>query len=288
MIATPFRYEAPTSIAGAAELAAADPEGTVPLSGGTWVVPDLNSGRYARVVIDLRRAGLDVIEERDGHVFVGATCTYSDLLSSPVIADRAPMLRAVARVITGGQQILNQGTVGGSAAAARPQSDLPAALVSLDATAIVRGPTGPGRIHAADLFVGAMKTALSPGELLVGFEIPATETSHGYYKLKRSESSWPIATAAALVAIDAEGFVAAARLVLGGVSATPLVVPLDQLLGASPAALVEEVGDLAVASVADPWEDELAPGSYRAAVAGPVARRAMAAACAELPAEPVA
>jgi hypothetical protein len=30
-----------------------------------------------------------------------------------------------------------------------------------------------------------------------------------------------------------------------------------------------------VPDIEDPWDDELAPGSYRAAVAGPVAARAM-------------
>jgi carbon-monoxide dehydrogenase medium subunit len=73
-------------------------------------------------------------------------------------------------------------------------------------------------------------------------------------KLKRGASSWPIATAAALAQ---DGVVT--RLVLGGVAGTPLEVDVAR----------------GVPDIEDPWDDELAPGSYRAAVAGPVAARAM-------------
>jgi len=267
VIATRFRYEAPASVEAAVQLVAADPEGAVPLSGGTWVVPELNGGREARSVVDLRRAGLGAIEQRDGHVHVGATCTYADLLASPIVAARLPLLRAAAAVVTGGRQILNQGTVGGSAAAARPQSDMPATLVALAAEAVILGRAGARRIRAAEFFVGAMRTALGPGELLARFEVPVANGAHGYYKLKRSESSWPIATAAALLEVDQQDRVSAATLVLGGVTATPLEVPLDDLNGARSADLLDAVGHRAQAAVTDPWEDELAPASYRAAVA---------------------
>jgi hypothetical protein len=75
---------------------------------------------------------------------------------------------------------------------------------------------------------------------------------HGYVKLKRGWSSWPIATAAALAA---DGVLT--RLVLGGVAGRPV-----------------EVQPGAVPDIAEPWEDELAPAAYRAAVAGPIAARA--------------
>jgi hypothetical protein len=42
--------------------------------------------------------------------------------------------------------------------------------------------------------------------------------------------------------------------------------------------LLAQAGALAAAAVTDPWADVLAPAAYRAAVAGPVARRAIEAA----------
>jgi hypothetical protein len=78
---------------------------------------------------------------------------------------------------------------------------------------------------------------------------------HGYVKLKRGWSSWPIATAAA-VARDGT----LRRLVLGGVAGTPVEVDLTTR----------------VPAIGERWEDELAPAAYRAAVAGPIAARAAA------------
>jgi aerobic carbon-monoxide dehydrogenase medium subunit len=227
------------------------------LAGGTWVVPELGSGASRpAVVVDLRRAGLGTIAAGDGTVRIGATATYADVLASDLVRERLPLLHEMAAGITGGWAIRGQGTIGGSLAAARPQSDAPAVLVALGAIAHVAGPGGARSLPAASLLTGPMRTGLAPGELLTALEIPAQAGPHGYVKLKRGASSWPIATAAA---VAAGGSVT--RLVLGGVAGTPL--DLD------PAGAVE---------VDDPWDDELAPGAYRAAVAAPLARRAMAAA----------
>jgi CO/xanthine dehydrogenase FAD-binding subunit len=273
VIATEFSYAAPASLAEAVELLAADPGGTRLIGGGTWLVPELNRGVSApRQVIDLRRAGLGEIRAGNGTIHVGATCSYAALAGSDVVADSLPLLRTMAEGITGGRQIQNQGTIGGSVAAARPQSDAPATVVALGATAIVAGPGGERRVPARDLFAGAMQTTLDDGEILVGFDIPAApDASWGYHKLKRAAGSWPIATAAALIGP------ASASLVLGGVAATPLVVDIDDLLAG--AALDDErialAADRAGDAVIEPWADELAPGEYRAAVAAPVARRAL-------------
>jgi aerobic carbon-monoxide dehydrogenase medium subunit len=77
--------------------------------------------------------------------------------------------------------------------------------------------------------------------------------THGYVKLKRGASSWPIATAAA---VAQDGVLT--RLVLGGVAGTPVEVESED----------------GTVEIADPWDDELAPGAYRAAVAAPLAARA--------------
>jgi CO/xanthine dehydrogenase FAD-binding subunit len=279
MIAQPFTYSAPTNVAGAVELLATDPEGTRVLGGGTWVVPDLNRGIIAaRHVVDLRRAGLSGIQESDGIVRVGATVTYAGLLASPVVRRRAPLLQEMAAGITGGRQITLHGTIGGSAAAARPQSDVPAVLVSLEADVLVLGPDGERRLSAADLFVTAMGTSLQPGEIITAFELgTAREAAHGYVKLKRGGSSWPIATASAQLALDERGRCTDVSLVLGGVAATPVRVDLtaDLLDEVATDEALAAAARTAARSVPEPWGDVLASARYRAAVVEPVARRAL-------------
>lgn len=279
MIRRPFEYTSATSAEHAAELLAPDPEATRVIGGGTWVVPEMNRGEsLPRRVVDLGRAGMSGVERSNGHVRVGATTSYADVLASDDAQEHLGLLVTMAGGITGGWTIRRQGTLGGSAISARPQSDVPAVVSALGGEAVLRSANGERRIAPAELFAGAMLTSLAPGEILVAFEFPSrSRAGHGYHKLKRSASSWPIATAAALVELDGTGRCSAVALVLGGVSATPLFVDLDDLLlGAEPTEeRVAESARRAGSRVTDPWGDVLAPASYRATVAAPVARRAL-------------
>jgi carbon-monoxide dehydrogenase medium subunit len=239
-------YVAPESVEEAMRLL---DDGSRILGGGTWLVPELGrGGRWPRRLVDLRLAGLTAIEPSGVGLRIGAMATYTDLLESEAVAERAPLLRLVSAQVTGGWSIRNQGTVGGSVAAARPQSDLPAALVALGALAVIAGQDGERSALVEDLILGQR-------EILTALYVPTTAAAAGYAKLKRGASSWPIATAAALVSPDGS-----ARLVLGAVAARPVVVDL---------------ADVSLA-VTEPLDDALAPGWYRAAVAPVVARRALA------------
>jgi carbon-monoxide dehydrogenase medium subunit len=271
-----FDYVAPDSLAGCVQALGS---GARVLAGGTWVLPEMSraESRPARLV-DLRRAGLGGVTATAGGLSVGAMCTYADLLASPDVTRHAPLLRTMAEGITGGWALRNQATVGGSAVSARPQSDVPAALVASGAVARAVGPAGARSFPVAELFAAAMHSSLLPGEVLAGFDVPsAAGVGHGYVKLKRGGSSWPVATAAALVQLDPDGVCRQVSLVLGAVTATPLRVDVAAaLLGTAPGNDdVREAAQLAGAAVDDPWDDLLAPGSYRAAVAAPIARRAL-------------
>ena len=232
-------------------------------------------------MLDLAGVGLGSITAlADGGLRVGAMCTYRDLLGSRETAARAPLLALMAAQITGGATIRNQATLGGSLIAARPQSDAPAVAVAARAVGLVAGPGGERRIPAHELFAGAMRSSLAPSEILCALELPAAAAGNGYQKLKLTAGSWPIATAAACMELDEEGRCCSATLTLGAVSATPLQVAVEPaLLGRTPTApALRAAAALAARAVTAPWSDALAPGSYRAAVAAPLAHRALAAA----------
>jgi carbon-monoxide dehydrogenase medium subunit len=253
VIPTRFAYEAPGTAEEAVAILARATEPRV-LAGGTWVVPELGSGASRPdVVVDLRRAGLGEIAEGHRTVLVGATATYADLIGSAVVRERLPLLHEMAGGITGGWAIRGQGTIGGSLAAARPQSDVPAVLVALGAVAQIADADGERAVPVSALLAGPMRTGLVKGELLTALELPVQSGTHGYVKLKRGASSWPIATAAA---VAQDGVLT--RLVLGGVAGTPVEVESED----------------GTVEIADPWDDELAPAAYRAAVAAPLAARA--------------
>jgi carbon-monoxide dehydrogenase medium subunit len=279
VIPTTFHYAAPATVDELTALLAEDPAGSVVLSGGTWVVPSLNRGDLTpRCLVDLRRAGLSSVERSGDVIRVGATATYADLLASPLIGDELALLGLMAREVTGGPQIHNQGTLGGSLCAARPGSDAAAAVGTLGGVAVVAGPDAVRRIPLGEFLRDAFVTCLAPGEALIAIEFPVQPPgSSGYYKLKRGGSSWPIATAAALLRLDADGVCERAALTLGAVAAVPVPVPVEQILrGRRPEpGLLDEAARFAADRVGVPWDDELASGRYRATVSHVVARRAL-------------
>jgi carbon-monoxide dehydrogenase medium subunit len=279
MIPARLEYLMPRSVEDAVSLLAEDPDATQILGGGTWVVPDLNRGLIRpRRVIDLRRAGLRGIELSGSTVKLGAMASYADVLASPLVSEHLPLLTQMSREVTGGIQITAQATLGGSAAAGKPHSDAPGALLALRAVAVLSGPHGERRLGVKQLFTGPMQTAIGPGEVLSGFEIPSWAGARaGYFKLKRGGSSWPIATAAVVLTLDDAGVCASASAALGGVGAVPIPVELGSILQGEPVtpALIDAAGRYAGAAVTEPWSDVLASGAYRARVAAPVMKRAL-------------
>src|SRR6185295_17011785 len=102
---------------------------------------------------------------------IGALTRHADLARAPEIFRHAPLLaEAIAHVAH--PAIRNRGTLGGSLAQGDPASELPACMLALNATVVVRGQGGERRIAAADFFTGIYETALSPQELLVAVELP--------------------------------------------------------------------------------------------------------------------
>ena len=133
------------------------------------------------LIIDIGQlAELRGIVVKDDALSIGALTRHADLLKSVEIASRVPLLReAVTHVAH--PAIRNRGTIGGSLAQADPASELPACMLTLDATIVARGPMGERRIAARDFFTGIYETALLPQELLVAVELPMPAKDYAYF-----------------------------------------------------------------------------------------------------------
>ncbi len=136
-------------------------------------------------------------------------------------------------------------------------SDVAPALVALDATFTVAGPSGRRRLAATDFFVlprddAAHENVLRDDEVLVSVEVLATAGSvrSGYRKVM-DRQTWTHAVASAAVVLDMDGAMCrSARIVLGGVAPIPWRVPAAEALLTGQrvtAALAETVGSAAVA-----------------------------------------
>src|SRR6202795_427309 len=173
MKASAFAYARATSVVNALELLAAHDDKAKVLAGGQSLMPAMNLRLISpELIVDIGDlAELRGIVVKSDVLSIGALTRHADLLRSPEIATHAPLLAdAIAHIAH--PAIRNRGTIGGSLAHADPASELPACMLALAATIIVRGPRGERRIAANEFFTGIYETALSPQELLVAVELP--------------------------------------------------------------------------------------------------------------------
>lgn len=262
-----MRFTRPPDVDGVtAALAGGD---ALVVGGGTMVVPDLTHGKVSpATVVDLSQAGLDGLTRGGGWV-IGSMVTYTGLEHAGV-----PLLSRVARGITGGPQIRNRGTAGGSASYANPSSDVPACLVALGARLRLACAGGVREVAAAEFFLGAFRTVREPDEVLTEILVPEVTVATGYLKFKLVEGSWPIVTAATVARPTA------LRVVLGGAAAVPVAVELDPpSAGTNDPAWLAHVADvvrLGIDEAGGGWDDVLAPGGYRRRIAPVIAARSVA------------
>jgi xanthine dehydrogenase YagS FAD-binding subunit len=112
--------------------------------------------------------------------------------------------------------------------AATHASDLAVALVALDAVVRLRGGGGERTLPIEDFFLlpddqPQRETALAPGELIVGIEVPAAVWARRSLYLKvRDRASFEFAVVSAAVALQIEdGLVRTVRIAAGGVGTRP-------------------------------------------------------------------
>ena len=267
MKASAFAYARATSVENALELLADQGDKAKILSGGQSLMPAMNLRLISpELVVDIGGlVELRGIAVREGILTIGALTRHVDLLKSSEIAVRAPLL-ADAITHVAHPAIRNRGTIGGSLAHADPASELPACMVALAATIIVRDPSGERRIAAKEFFTGIYQTALSPQELLVAVELPVApkQSSHFFHEFARRHGDYAIVGLAAQAVIN-DGRFADLRLGFFAVGDRPLLAGAAGKLvnvAVTPALLSEALSELA--GELDPQEDHQAtPGMRR-------------------------
>jgi len=168
-----FTYVRATSVDEALGLAAEHGEDAKFLAGGQSLLP-LMKLRFASptVLIDLGRVSdLSYVRDEGTYVAIGAMTRHHDVATSPLLLSDVPLLAHTAEAV-GDPQIRHRGTIGGSVAHADAAADLPASLLALDATFVVRGAGGERSVPAAEFFKSIFETALEPGELLTEIQVP--------------------------------------------------------------------------------------------------------------------
>jgi CO/xanthine dehydrogenase FAD-binding subunit len=156
----------------------------VPMAGCTDIYVSLNFGTLTetRFLNLWRLDALRRIELRGGVLSIGALATHSDLIRSPLVGRRLPMLAAAAREV-GGVQIQNRGTIGGNVANASPAGDTLPVLAAADASVVLRCADETRRVPFNAFYTGYRLTVRRPDELITAFEIPPVRGRQWFRKV---------------------------------------------------------------------------------------------------------
>lgn len=267
-----LEYLRPTTLAEALALLRRPGMHTVPLAGGTWLVPRLRRdvdvpdplADPVEAVVDLADLGLDGIdlegEPGDGWLTLGATTTLAQMADSAICRDVAGGMLAQAAQREAPVNRRNAATVAGVALGAPAQSELLLALLALDGHAVVDG--------GQPAVVPLHRLLADPGQLAGGLVTavrlpwPAATVGGGLARVARTPGDVPIVAAAAVVSD------AGRRLAVGGVAAEPLLLRL------SPGDELEAALDATLDGV-DALSDWQGSSDYRRAMALVLSRRAL-------------
>ncbi|GGK33512.1 FAD binding domain-containing protein [Salinarimonas ramus] len=280
MIPANFAYHRPSTIEEAVGLLASLGEEARALAGGFSLIPMMKLRLAApEALVDLSRiAALKGVREEGPEIVVGAMTTQHQLMSDPIIAAKVPLIPETSAVIAD-PQIRYRGTLGGNVANGDPGNDMPAVMMTLDATYVLAGPNGTRSVKARGFYEGAYFTAAEPGEILTEIRIPtpAPGAGYAYEKLKRKVGDYATAAAAVQLTMKAST-VETIAIGLTNVSETPLLAQ-DAMTILAGSRLEPEVVDRAVAAaeaITNPASDGRGPAEYRTAMAGIMLRRALA------------
>ena len=195
MIPAKFDYARASSADEAVSLLQEHGEDAKLLAGGHSLIP-LMRLRLATpaVLIDIGGVrDLSYVRDAGDHVAVGALTRHRDIETSDV----APPLLAHVAGQVGDPQVRHRGTIGGSLAHGDPASDLPAALIALGATLVVRGPDGERTVGIDDFFTGFLETAVGPADVLTEIRVPKASGGWSFQKFNRRAQDWAIVGVAA-------------------------------------------------------------------------------------------
>jgi carbon-monoxide dehydrogenase medium subunit len=270
-------YHAPETIAQAVALLAGEP-GAWPLAGGTDLIVQMRSGRIdPSAIVDLKRiAGMSGVHQLAGGGFaIGAAMACTALKDNAALAAAWPGVVEAANLI-GSVQVRNRATIAGNLCNASPAADSVPALVAAGATCLVAGPDGEREVPVEAIPTGPGKTSLAPGEFVAEIRLPAQEGADAYLRsIPRTEMDIAVVGAGASLVVDAGGICTAARVAIGAVAPTVLLVEAAgaALIGSRLDDAALERMAKAVCAACKPIADKRGTVEYRTAMAGVLAKR---------------
>ncbi|TIW96657.1 MAG: xanthine dehydrogenase family protein subunit M [Mesorhizobium sp.] len=275
-----MRYIRPLSIedavgqlagsAGTAAILAGGSDLLVRMKGG-FVEPDL--------IVDIKAIdGLSEIRETAEGFSIGAAVPCAVLGENVALKKAWPGVVEAAKLI-GSKQVQGRCTMTGNLCNASPAADSVPALVAAGARASVVGPAGRRTIPVQSVPTAPGKTSLAKGEIIEAILLDkrAPRSGDAYLRfIPRTEMDIAVVSAGVNLTLDEHGVVKSARVALGAVAATVLLVEeaAEVLIGSKlDEATLERLAKVC-SGACRPIDDKRGTIEFRRKVAGVLAKRA--------------
>ena len=276
MIPLAFEYEVAESVDHAIELLGQHGDEAKLLAGGHSLLPIMKLRLAApTVLIDLGRIDdLNYVSDEGDHLAIGAMTRHTDMERDATLKEHCGLIAYTASLV-GDPQVRHRGTIGGSISHGDAASDLPSALLALDANFVVKGPDGERTVAAGDFFEDYLQTTLAPDEVLTEIRVPKLGgAGWSYKKFNRRAQDWAVVGVAAVVE-RSNGSIGSARIGLTNMGSTPLraTAAENALSGADSSSIAEATSSADEGT--SPSSDIAASDEYRRHLARVLSRRAV-------------
>jgi CO/xanthine dehydrogenase FAD-binding subunit len=275
-------YAAPSTVEEAVGALAAASGIAKVLSGGTDLLVQLRSGRLRPdLIVDTKRiSGISGIREQNGGFAIGAATPGAVIGECKALREAWPGVVEATNLI-GSTQIQGRASLAGNLCNASPAADGVPALIAARATCVVVGANGRREVPVESIVSGPGRTSLGRDEFIIEFHLPRRplRSADAYLRfIPRTEMDIAVVGAAVSVTLDGAGVCTDARVVLGAVAPTALLVrdAAAALIGRTLDATALAALDEAARRACKPIDDKRGTIAYRTKVAGVMARRAAA------------
>ena len=275
-----MRYAKPMTAAEASELLVHERGVTRVLAGGTDVLVQLKAGMVEPdLIVDIKAIpGIRSITPEAGGFRVGAAVSGAELGEHAAFCALWPGVAEGFQLI-GSTQVQGRATMAGNLCNGSPAGDAVPGLIAAGAIARIQGPGGTRDCPVEMIPSAPGRTTLAKGEIIVSFLLPARPKLSGDAYLRfipRTEMDIAVVSAGVSLTLDSAGVILAARVALGAVAPTVLLVAAASaaITGRKLDAKALDALAAAASAACRPISDKRGTIDFRTKVAGVLARRA--------------
>jgi len=275
-----MKYQTPSTSKEAAVLIQSEPGQAFVFAGGTDLMVRMKS-RFVEpdLLVDIKHiSAMQSIKKLATGFRIGAAVSAAKMGENTSLKKAWPGVVESANLI-GSDQIQNRCTIAGNLCNASPAADAVPALIAAGAKVNVVGVQGKRTVAVEKVITGPGTTSLRKGELVEAITLPKRPPKSGDAYLRftpRSEMDIAVVGAGVSLTLDSNLVIKSARVALGAVAPTPLLVPAaaQAIVGTKLNKAALKLLAQACCAACNPIDDKRGTIEFRIEVAGVLAQRA--------------